>query len=579
MSSNPSSPTEHPPSALPIGTRLGEFELTRVLGVGGFGIVYLAFDHALHREVAVKEYMPLSLAGRTETLQVSLRSQSDAETFALGLRSFVNEARLLARFDHPSLVKVHRFWEANGTAYMAMPAYRGQTLKQVRAGMAAAPDEAWLRGMLLPLLGAIDKLHGEGVYHRDIAPDNIQIEADGRPVLLDFGAARHVIADKSQALTAILKPAYAPIEQYGEAGSVRQGPWTDLYALGATLHYMLLDRPPPPATARALHDDLRPLAGQALADCSAGFLGTIDWMLAPRPADRPQSVAALLDVLEGRVAPPQRLQPPAEAPAAWERTQVLAAAAPDRAHTGANVVDMPDTIVKPPSTIAPPSSPPFQPPSPPLAPLRQAARPAATAPGRSMRGFALAGSAVLLLAAGGWWLSAPRPGVTTSDLPPPAAASAMVDQAPPVNTAVPVLAPPLPASERAVMPPDSATAAAPVAAPPGPDPTVVAAPRPAQQPTKPASPRPVPTAAVSVANAKPVVPTEPMPPAAAASLPAVVSTAAPVKVLSPKESCGSRVLLALWNCIERQCRKAELRQHPDCVELRIEQERRANPTQ
>lgn len=121
--------------------------------------------------------------------------------------------------------------------------------------MTAAPDEATLRALLDPLLGAIERLHAEGVYHRDIAPDNIVIEPDGRPVLLDFGAARRVISDKSQTLTAILKPAYAPIEQYAEAGSVKQGPWTDFYALGATLHYLLLKRPPPPATTRALQDE------------------------------------------------------------------------------------------------------------------------------------------------------------------------------------------------------------------------------------------------------------------------------------------------------------------------------------
>ena len=221
MSSEPTPPSgtyTQSPSALPPGTRLGEFELLRVIGVGGFGIVYLALDHDLEREVAVKEYMPASLAGRTETLHVSLRSQSDADTFALGLRSFVNEARLLARFDHPSLLKVHRYWEANGTAYMAMPVMRGRAVKEVRQEMAKPPDEAWLRALLDPLLGAIERLHSEGVYHRDIAPDNIQIEPDGHPVLLDFGAARRVISDKSQTLTAILKPAYAPFEQYAEAG-------------------------------------------------------------------------------------------------------------------------------------------------------------------------------------------------------------------------------------------------------------------------------------------------------------------------------------------------------------------------
>ena len=309
------------PSALPVGARLGEFELLQVLGVGGFGIVYLAFDHALEREVAVKEYMPASLAGRTQTMHVSLRSQSDAETFALGLKSFVNEARLLARFDHPSLLKVHRFWEGNGTAYMAMPVMRGSTVKDVRAEMAQPPDEAWLRAILDPLLGAIERLHSEGVYHRDIAPDNIQLEPDGRPVLLDFGAARRVISDKSQALTAILKPAYAPIEQYAEVGSVRQGPWTDIYALGATLHYLLLGRPPPPATARAVHDDMAALALQRLPGCSQHFLAIIDWMLSPRPADRPQSVAQLRAALDGQALPAAHAPEPP--PAALEDTLLL----------------------------------------------------------------------------------------------------------------------------------------------------------------------------------------------------------------------------------------------------------------
>jgi len=323
MPPEPSAPRIDAPSALPIGTRLGEFELRELLGIGGFGIVYLAFDHALEREVAVKEYMPSSLAGRTATLHVSLRSQSDAETFALGLKSFVNEARLLARFDDPSLLKVHRFWEANGTAYMAMPVMRGRTLKEVRQSMATAPDEAWVRAMLEPLLNAIERLHFEGVFHRDIAPDNIQIDDQGHPVLLDFGAARRVLSDKSQTLTAILKPAYAPIEQYAEVGAIKQGPWTDLYALGATLHYLLLKRPPAPATVRAVHDDPSALTTQRLPGCSESFLRTIDWMLAPRPRDRPQSVAALKEVLAGRLPPPLR---PAEATSndsQWDETLVL----------------------------------------------------------------------------------------------------------------------------------------------------------------------------------------------------------------------------------------------------------------
>jgi hypothetical protein len=305
-------------SALPPGTRLGEFEVRTLLGVGGFGIVYLAFDHALEREVAVKEYMPATMAGRTESLHVSLRSKSDAEVFGLGLKSFVNEAKLLAKFDHPSLIKVHRFWEANGTAYMAMPVLRGRTLKDIRRSTGRAPDEVWIRATLTPLLGALEQLHREGVYHRDISPDNIHLEADGHPVLLDFGAARRVISGKTQTLTAILKPAYAPIEQYAETGAVKQGPWTDLYALGATLHFMLLGYPPAPATARTVADEATELLGQAMAGVSPQMLGIIDWMLAPRPADRPQCVAELRAVLEGRVALPQRVGATA-APAVWDK--------------------------------------------------------------------------------------------------------------------------------------------------------------------------------------------------------------------------------------------------------------------
>ena len=127
---------------LATGTKLGEFEITGLVGEGGFGIVYLAYDHSLEREIALKEYMPSALAARTGTLTVSVKSERHQDTFQAGLKSFINEARLLARFDHASLVKVYRFWEANGTAYMVMPFYRGLTLKETLRDLGGAPDEA-----------------------------------------------------------------------------------------------------------------------------------------------------------------------------------------------------------------------------------------------------------------------------------------------------------------------------------------------------------------------------------------------------------------------------------------------------
>ncbi|MDM0111313.1 protein kinase [Variovorax sp. J22R133] len=284
---------------LPPGTRMGELEILKVIGEGGFGIVYLANDLSLDREVALKEYLPASLAARSQGNNVSPRSDAAAETFSVGLRSFVNEAKLLARFDHPSLLKVHRFWEENGTAYMMMPVLRGMTLRNFCREHLHPANESWLRALLDPLLSAIEMLHREGVYHRDIAPDNIMVDPDGRPILLDFGAARRVIENRTQALTTILKPGYAPIEQYAESDSLSQGPWTDLYALGATLHFVLLGRAPEPSVARVMHDSHPRLAAQAVPGCSVEFLRAIDWMLEVRPVDRPQSVAELRAVLAG----------------------------------------------------------------------------------------------------------------------------------------------------------------------------------------------------------------------------------------------------------------------------------------
>ncbi|HMC14775.1 MAG TPA: serine/threonine-protein kinase, partial [Albitalea sp.] len=225
---NTPAPRPHDHSGLAPGSRLNEMEILRVLAVGGFGIVYLARDHSLDRDVAVKEFMPAQLAGRSVGQRVTVRSLADAETFQLGLQSFVNEAKLLAQFTHPSMVKVYRFWEANGTGYMVMPYLRGPTLREVRHSMSQPPTEAWLRSVIDPLLDALSMLHAEGVYHRDIAPDNVLVSGNGVPVLLDFGAARRLISDRTQSLTAILKPSYAPIEQYAEAKQLRQGPWTDL---------------------------------------------------------------------------------------------------------------------------------------------------------------------------------------------------------------------------------------------------------------------------------------------------------------------------------------------------------------
>jgi hypothetical protein len=319
---------------LPVGTYLAEFEITKVLGEGGFGIVYLAEDHSLGRRVALKEYMPSSLAARVGGTQVSVKSERHRETFEAGLKSFVNEARLLAQFDHPSLVKVYRFWEANGTAYMIMPFYEGITLKDQLKAMGAPPDEAWLRELLEPLTEALAVIHDEQCFHRDIAPDNvILLKGSNLPLLLDFGAARRVIGDMTQALTVILKPGYAPVEQYAEVPGMKQGAWTDVYALAAVVYYSITGKTPPTSVARLMNDSYVPMTQAGAGRYSPGFLAAIDRALIVKPEERTQSINDLrrdLGMVGGPTADTEKTQRRTRAVAASNRAAPAADAAGSR---------------------------------------------------------------------------------------------------------------------------------------------------------------------------------------------------------------------------------------------------------
>ena len=283
-------------SLLGRGTRLAEFEITGVVGQGGFGVVYKAWDHALERDVAIKEYLPASLSARQIDGSVVPLSQSSRETFDAGMRSFFNEARLLAQFDHPSLLKVYRFWQERGTTYMVMPLYQGKTLKEALAEMGSSVDEAWLLKVMDGVTQALAVMHQANCFHRDIAPDNIMLlEGTGLPVVLDFGAARRVITDMAQAITVILKPGYAPVEQYAEVPEMSQGAWTDVYALGAVMHVAVCGRPPPPSVARLLNDRYIPLSTNEILSKRYGqaLLTSIDAALAVRPEHRPQTMLDL----------------------------------------------------------------------------------------------------------------------------------------------------------------------------------------------------------------------------------------------------------------------------------------------
>lgn len=622
--------------ALPPGTRLGEYEIERVLGEGGFGIVYLATDHGLERHVAIKEYLPAALASRGKGTVVTLRAESHAETFALGLRSFVNEARLLARFDHPSLVRVYRFWEANHTAYMVMPYYEGRTLAATREAMGGPPDEAWLRRLLDGLCGALAELHASSCYHRDIAPDNILILADGRPVLLDFGAARRVIGDRTQTLTAILKPAYAPIEQYAEVGHLQQGPWTDLYALAAVVYYCIAGRSPTPSTVRAVDDQLRPLSS-VIAELrgkhpdlhySDEFVRAIEWALAVRPSDRPQTVADFLRALgEGDTQLPASVRPaaapprpaPGEAPPAgntvprWKpssaRDEAPPAPAPGPVHARAD----PPVWRFGPASQEEPSG---QDDTAVMAAIQAALQdipaddregtaarraeagraaaaergPAAGA-GRGWR-WAAAAAFVLLAGAGAWMLhdrvetervlqSLARPSPSSGGAPEtqPLAAAPSPPSPPAANTTVPS-----PAVSRAPEQPQNATAAAlPVAPasaalPPPPPATPQAPPATVAAPTVPATTAatPLPPAQPAATEATTATPTRtggaPAEEEESARARATDSREEPRSPATPREACGARTQFALYYCMQKQCERGSFYNHPQCQRLRATDE-------
>jgi len=627
--------TEH--DALPAGTRFGEFEIIRVLGVGGFGIVYLAQDHSLERQVALKEYMPASLAARGAGAMITVRSGSFAETYAIGLRSFINEARLLARFDHPSLVKVYRFWEDNGTAYMVMPYLQGRTLRDARRAMGLPPDEAWIRSVLAPVLDALELLHREGVFHRDIAPDNILLPPEGSPILLDFGAARRVISDRTQSLTAILKPSYAPIEQYAEMTAMRQGPWTDIYALGAVLHYLLFGVPPSPATARAVQPDAEQIEQRIVPGVSPRFMSVVAWMLGVRPLERPQNIASLRAALNGEMPIPSSVRHDATVPAApvtFAPTMVEAPYEPtmrvegsaysaetqlDTAHQptallttpAAPPAAMPADPVAPPAAVAAPayapgaapmrSTPPGAPPPsyvpPPRPPRPAAAVAAAEAPAEirkpARRGLMAVGVLAALAVAAGvlWQFVGVINGQRAAAAPPLAAASVAASAAPvlPVAAAGTYTGPTV--AQVASVPQWGAMAPASAAvAPAGTPAPAFAGPaaRLADVYAEGASgagrvrPKSASTRASEVAADAPAAsPPEEIRPRAAALRVAPNSplnrpdAAVSSGPASAREACGDRRFIALAVCVDRECERPRFRDTPECVRVLEVKRRRA----
>jgi len=296
--------------ALPLGTRLGDYRLDAIIGHGGFGITYRAFDTQLAKFVAIKEYFPVEFAMRRSDGEVAPRGTRFTDDFVWGRERFLDEARALARFRHAHIVPVLRYFEANGTAYTVMEFEDGRSVAQLlrTPNRRLQPDE--VRRLAEGLLSGLRAVHAQGFLHRDIKPSNIIVRHDGVPVLIDFGAARQAMGAHTRTLTSILTPQYAPIEQYALDG--KQGPWSDIYSAAAVLHHAVAGSPPPEAVSRVGTDPYRPLAVTQADRFDQTLLVAIDSGLAFAPDERPQTIAdwsvlfgAALPLIDD--APTQRL--------------------------------------------------------------------------------------------------------------------------------------------------------------------------------------------------------------------------------------------------------------------------------
>ena len=287
------------PGALRAGTVLkGRYLLGRVLGQGGFGITYLAWDESLKARVAVKEYMPGELATRLEHRQVVVRTAARQEEFAYGQERFKEEARILAKFmGQPNIAGVTDYFDENGTSYFVMDYIEGISFKTyiAQAGGRVSPEEAL--DVMIPVLRALTAVHGEGLIHRDVTPDNIYITKDGNVKLLDFGSARYSLGDKSKSLDVILKVGYAPKEQYIRRG--RQGPYTDVYSCAACLYAAITGYLPPESLERLDHDTLVP-PSEAGTEIPLYLERAILKGLAVQPEDRFQTAGEFLEALESQ---------------------------------------------------------------------------------------------------------------------------------------------------------------------------------------------------------------------------------------------------------------------------------------
>ncbi len=291
-----------PRDSLPIGTVLDCYRITKLIGSGGFSLIYLAEDEDSHDEVAIKEYFPKRFGTRHNGRAVSVIREDKHESFQRGRRLFYQEARVLATLRHPNIVHVRNCFLANNTAYLVMNYEPGKNLGRYIKKRDGGLSSNFLMTVFPPLLDALELIHSRQHLHLDIKPSNIHLRPGGNPLLLDFGAVYH-LDDVGQKKAQVVTPGFSPIEQYYAAAKV--GPYTDVYAIGATMRACIEGKPPPSAVERHAKDTLVPAIEVFGSRYPREILEAIDWAMHVDPTHRPQSAAELRDALLGRTRIPR----------------------------------------------------------------------------------------------------------------------------------------------------------------------------------------------------------------------------------------------------------------------------------
>jgi hypothetical protein len=289
-----------PDFALPAGAKLFEFEIESVLGYASFGVTYRATDTLLREAVAIKEYLPKEFAFRLPGGAVRAKSDENQEEFKMGLEAFLEEARVMALFRDGHIVRIRRYFEMNGTGYTVLDLEHGHNLSNIVADGPLPVAE--FRDLFSAILDGVEAIHNRAILHNDLKPDNIVLRDDGSVVIIDFGAAQDFRSTYSRRIAAAAGSGYSPPEQHGVGG--QQGPWSDLYALGAIAYRCITGSAPPDSSQRLRNDPYVPAIIAAARTYSKTLLSTIDWMLRVEEADRPQSVAQVRLAMRTGIIPP-----------------------------------------------------------------------------------------------------------------------------------------------------------------------------------------------------------------------------------------------------------------------------------